>query len=280
MSSITPKKPEISIPWAQQQRLKFIERQLMWGRMFNARMLKDTYNISRHQANKDIKLYTELFPTNVKPYSATDKCHRPSMSFKPELISQEPIEVVREGGFDAIEGASITAIPTISRRVVDGVIPSILSAIELKCDIETIYASSTTPAGKRRRLHPTALIYAVNRLHVRAYCYERDEYRDFVLSRMLTTPKLLSLNEELIEDEGYASFIDINLVANPSLPDIAQDLVSREYQLGTKSFFTVRKCLVNYFLHANALPSSKSQFEEAINTPWVFPVISDYSDFW
>lgn len=274
------KTPESTTPWAQQQRLKFVERQLLWGRMLNARMLMDAYGISRHQANKDIKLYTDLFPSNVNPYSAAEKCHRPSPCFTPELISQDPIEVVRKGGFSAIEGASVIALPTINRRVVDGVIPAILAAIDTQSDIETIYASSTTPVGKRRRLHPTVLIYAANRLHIRAYCYERKGYRDFVLSRMLATPKLLTTEESLGPDEEFEATESINLVVNPELPKMGQDLINREYQLGQHSTFVVRKCLVNYFLQANSLPASKKQVEEAKQFPWAFPVVTDYSDFW
>ncbi len=275
-----PKTHESTIPWAQQQRLKFVERQLLWGRMLNARMLMDAYGISRHQANKDIKLYTDLFPKNVNPYSAAEKCHRPSPCFNPELISQDPIEVVREGGFSVIEGASVVALPTINRRVVNGVIPAILAAIDTQSDIETIYASSTTPVGKRRRLHPTVLVHAANRLHIRAYCYERKGYRDFVLSRMLTTPKLLTIEDSLGPDEEFEATENINLVVNPELPKMGQDLIIREYQLNQHSTFEVRKCLVNYFLQANALPASKKQVEEAKQFPWAFPVVTDYSNFW
>ncbi|EGR0378483.1 WYL domain-containing protein [Vibrio cholerae] len=269
-----------TVPWAQMQRLKFIERQLLWGRGLKTRMLVDSYGISRYQAIKDIKLYIEMHPNNLAPYEPTEKSYRPAYTFTPKLISQDPIEVVRAGGFNCIEGNEVATVPLLHRRIIDGVIPSILAAIDNKSDIETIYASSSTPIGKRRRMHPKVIIYTSNRLHIRAYCYEHKEYRDFVLSRILTKPKHLKPQTLPIDDINYAEKIEIELFVNPALSEEGQGLIRREYGLLENRKVSVRKCLVQYFLQANAIPASKKQLEESESSPWSFPVISNYQDFW
>lgn len=269
-----------SVSWAQKQRLKFIERQLLWGRAFKARMLIDNYGISRHQANKDIKLYIEIFPGNLKPYNPADKSHRPTTGFKPKLISEDPVEVVHAGGFGKIEGTEVGTLSLLHRRIIDGVTPTILASIENKSDIEVVYASSTTPVGRRRRLHPKVMIFAGNRLHIRAYCYENKDYRDFVLSRILTKPKQLKTEILPIDDEDYSLQVEIKLLANPALSKEGRDLIRREYSLIEDTPVLVRKCLMQYFLQANALPASKIQLEESEKNPWSFPVVSNYKDFW
>ncbi|MDE1265809.1 WYL domain-containing protein [Vibrio aestuarianus] len=269
-----------NVPWAQIQRLKFIERQLLWGRALKTRMLVDTYGISRYQAIKDIKLYSEVHSSNVAPYDPAEKSYRPACAFTPKLISQDPIEVIREGGFTCIEGSEVATVPLLHRRVIDGVIPSILAAIDNKSDVEAIYASASTPVGKRRRMHPKVIIYTGNRLHIRAYCFEHEEYRDFVLSRILTKPKHLKPKTLQIDDIDYYEKIEIELFVNPALSEEGQDLIKREYGLLENRTVSVRRCLVQYFLQANALPVSKKQLEESKSSPWSFPVISNYQDFW
>lgn len=268
------------ISWGQMQRLKFIERQILWGRSFNSRMLADSYGISRYQVTKDIKLYTNLCPDNLKPYDPAEKSLRPTNGFKPMLISEDPIEVIRVGGFCEIEGSEVATIPSLNRLVLDGVIPSILSAIDNESDIEAIYASSSSPVGIRRRMHPTTIIFAGNRLHIRAYCYKRDEYRDFVLSRFLTIPRLLDPKKLLPVDDDYNQVVNIELLANPSLSQDGQDLIQREYNLIEHRGVSIRKCLVQYFLRDNALPASENQLNEALSSPWSFPVIANFSNFW
>ncbi|EGQ7896581.1 WYL domain-containing protein [Vibrio parahaemolyticus] len=269
-----------NVPWAQMQRLKYIERQLLWGRGLKTRMLVDTYGISRYQAIKDIKLYSEVYPSNLAPYDPAEKSYRPACAFTPKLISQDPVEVIRAGGFTCIEGSEVATVPLLHRRVIDGVIPSILAAIDHKSDVEAIYASASTPVGKRRRIHPKVIIYTGNRLHIRAYCYEHEEYRDFVLSRILTKPKHLKPKTLQIDDIDYYEKIEIELFVNPALSEEGQDLIKREYGLLENRTVSVRRCLVQYFLQANALPVSKKQLEESKNSPWSFPVISNYQDFW
>jgi hypothetical protein len=269
-----------SLSWAQMQRMKFIERQILWGRGLNARMIMDNYGISRHQANKDIKLYSETYPNNLKPYDPLDKSHRPTNAFKPELISEDPIEVIRAGGFSQLEETAVATLQLLQRRVINGVIPSILAAIDNKSDVEAIYASASTPVGKRRRIHPKVMIYASNRLHVRAYCYENNEYRDFVLSRILTIPKHIKPQIILPEDKNYTDKVEIKLLVNPALSEEGQDLIRREYNLIENKKVLVRECLIQYFLQTNALPTSNKQLEESESSPWSFPVISNYKDFW
>lgn len=261
------------VPWSQVQRLKFIERQLLWGRHLKTRMLTEAYGISRHQAGKDIKLYNILFPENIKPYLHKEKSHKPGALFKPGIITEDTCHVLEAGGFSSISGASIETLPIINRRVIDGVIAILLAAIEFGTDIETLYASASTPIGKKRTLRPLVLIYTANRLHVRAYCHEKCEYRDFVLSRMLTVPKFTDLNVELPNDTDFEETIDINVIANPALDNLAQALIEKEYQLDSRKSFAVKRCLSNYFLRANSLPSSIQQLEEAKITPWAYPVI-------
>ena len=265
---------DIQLPWSQLQRLKFIERQLLWGRQLQTRLMVDAYGISRHQAMKDIKLYCQVFPENVKPYSPADMSYRPSHTFNPGLISEDICHVLDAGGFSSIVGAQVESVPVIHRRVIDGVIASVLSSLEIGADIEILYASSSTPSGARRRLRPSALFFTANRLHIRAFCYKKKDHRDFVLSRMLTLPELKKASEAVPEDASFFRELEVKVIPNPALDDIAQKLIAKEYELENERCFIVKECLVNYFLRANSLPSSLSQLRDAETSPWAYPVVA------
>lgn len=267
-------KIEPQLPWAQLQRLKFIERQLLWGRQLQTKLMVRAYGISRHQAMKDIKLYCQTFPSNVKPYSPVDMSYKPSRSFQPGLISEDVCHVIDAGGFASITGAQVENVPVIHRRVIDGAVAAVLSALEIGADIEVLYASASTPSGAKRRLRPCSLFYTANRLHIRAYCHTKKDHRDFVLSRMLTLPELKSSKEVIPDDESFLRELEVKIIPNPALDAIAQKLITKEYQLEDKGSFTIKECLINYFLKTNSLPSSSSQQRDAELTPWSYPVIA------
>lgn len=266
--------------WSQQQRLHFMERQLLWGRRLTLPMVQEAFDISRIQASRDIKLYRELAPNNVPPYNPADRCYRPSRSFVPLFAVVDPHELLTVIDHPIQNKLALDAVPMLSRRILEGVLPAVLTALEYGTAFEAIYASSSAPIGVKRVLTPSAIVYVDNRLHLRAWCEKRQEYRDFVLSRLLTVPKLLKKEPTSLPiDALWETWLDIKLTPNPNLPIDGQQLIRKEYQLDGSSLVRVRAALVHYFLQVNLLPNSAEQLVQLKSQPWSYPIIvSNWED--
>lgn len=259
--------------WSQQQRLHFMERQLLWGRRLTLSMVQEAFEISRNQASRDIKLYRELAPDNVPVYKPADQCYRPSRSFTPLFAVTEPHELLTIINNQVQNSVALDAVPVLTRHILEGVLPAVLTALEYKTAFEAIYASASNPIGIKRVLVPSAIVYVENRLHLRAWCNQRLEYRDFVLSRILTVPKLLQQKPELPMDSNWETWLDLEIIPNPNLSSDGKQLISKEYELSEFGLIRVRAALVHYFLQSNFLPSSAEQLKQAKKQPWSFPVL-------
>ena len=269
---------ERQISWGHKQRLIYIEQQLLWGRCFKARMLMDTFGVSRHQAAMDIKKYIALFPRNVKPYNPVVKYYEPSDDFAPDLAGVDPDYPLTHGLVDAHDHPPVEICESLRRDLDDKVVLAVLKHIEQQTAFEAIYASASTPIGSKRVLSPTKVIFASGRLHIRAYCHEKDEYRDFALSRFLTTPRLSKINKELPTDNLGDRNVTVKVIVNPNLSEDAQILISKEFASILSEPLRINASLLHYFLQENNLPEDEAGMQKASSTPWSYPVIAELND--
>lgn len=274
-----PKKEE-NISWGVRKRLQFIEFQLLFNREIKSPVIMAEFGTSRQQSSTDLNLYKELHPDNLLPYDPSTKSHKPSPLFTPQYIT-ENLTTDIEVTFNKIaKNTSIETIPSIERIQLKGVLTRIILAIENDECVEVIYKSSSTPYGKKRTIKPMALAYVGNRTHIRAYCFENTQYRDFVLSRFAIIPRRVDIPiDNLPKDLYWEERIEIKLEANPSLDEDGQLLINNEYNLMNAKPVVTRKALFHYFLMHNNLPTCNEDIELAKRSPWAFPVVvSDWKN--
>lgn len=262
--------------WPQLQRLRFIERQLLWEREVTATMLTSAFGMPRPEALASINTYIELAPENVRPYEASDRSYKPTAGFKPKLIPDSAESLFTISRLAAPTNPDFYSVPVLNRSTAPGTLAAILTAIEHRVRFNAVYVSMQNPEGSVRTLTPCAIISASNRLHVRAYCWQRQDYRDFVLNRFRTTPQLVGLDEPdlLPEDTAWEESLEVNLVANTALNSQQQRLIEEDYDLAQLEPFKIRKALIGYFLQANLLPTSQAELDEAKQLPQRFPVLA------
>ncbi|NOH46472.1 WYL domain-containing protein [Vibrio rotiferianus] len=267
----------VDVPWGVQKRLQFIEFHLLFKREINSRTLVMRFGISRQQASGDIKLYKDMYPENLLPYNATNKSYRPSKAFTPHFISESLTPSFNEAFEELSDSKSIETIPTLNRSQTKGFLSKIMLAIESESDIQAIYKSSSHPFGTKRTLKPCGIAYVGNRPHLRAYCYDHNQYRDFVLSRFSFRPEIItsiSSKVELPEDTAWQEVISVVLEANPNLCEDGQYLIVEEYNLEKVSPINIRKSLLHYFFAHNNMPINEEDFTLAKKQPWSFPVLA------
>jgi len=261
--------------WPQLQRLRFIERQLLWEREVTASMLTSAFGILRPEALDSIKTYIELAPENVRPFEPSDRSYKPTAGFKPKLIPDSADSLFTIARLAAPTNPDFHSVPVLNRSTAPGTLAAILTAIEHRVRFEAVYVSMQNPTGTKRTLTPCAIISASNRLHVRAYCWDRQGFRDFVLNRFRTTPQLRMGEPDLLpEDSDWEETLSVRLVANPTLSAEQRALIVDDYDLNSLEPFQIRKALITYFLQANLLPTSASELDEAKQMPQRFPVLA------
>ncbi|MFL1455048.1 hypothetical protein ACJO5Y_11455 [Marinobacter sp. GN3S48] len=277
-------------------RLCYIERQLLWERRLTTTMLMETFGISRPQAQKDIKLYQQLAPKATKPYQLGIPYHQPTESFEPVLLSGEDLQWQSIEDYEPPSAGHATEMPMLKRRHNLRVLARLLSAIEHQRSIEAVIATMSSPKGRGRRLTPTAVAFVNNRYHVRAFCWDHMGYRDFLIGRFMSNPKVVKAPRSVKDwgenapafercngvppevDTEWEQMIELELKPNPHLSDEQQSLIVSDYELdqgGAWKRITLRKPLIGYFLVDNRIPSSKAEYDVAVqDNPKAWPVFA------
>ncbi|MAL98861.1 MAG: hypothetical protein CL583_10490 [Alteromonadaceae bacterium] len=277
-------------------RLCYIERQLLWERRLTTTMLMETFGISRPQAQKDIKLYQQLAPKATKPYQLGIPYHQPTEGFEPVLLSGEDLQWQSIEDYGPPSAGHATEMPMLKRRHNLPVLAQLLSAIEHRRSIEAVITTMSSPKGRGRRLTPTAVAFVNNRYHVRAFCWDHMGYRDFLIGRFMSKPKVVKPPRSVKDwddsapafercngvppevDTEWKQVIELELKPNPHLSDEQQSLIVSDYELdqgGAWKRITLRKPLIGYFLVDNRIPSSKVEYDVAVqDNPKAWPVFA------
>jgi hypothetical protein len=126
---------------------------------------------------------------------------------------------------------------------------SIISkAAKRQTGVRIVYRSMTTPAGSERIIYPHALVRAPRRWHVRAWCDQRGEFRDFTLGRIASAAYVeLPSSHPQAEDAKWNRKLELVIVAHPGLTIEQQELIALEYFPGARAMrLSIRECLAAY----------------------------------
>ena len=246
-----------SLRWGVEQRLEFIEFRLFWEGSINRSDIIDTFSVSVPQASKDLSLYRERAPGNMKydprkkRYAAQPKFTLRYLEPDPDvylsrlrLISEE-LNMSRESWIGMLPEADIAITP---RRDIDiGVLRTLLKAIRERRSVNVLYQSMSPerPDPLWREITPHAFGYDGFRWHTRAYCHLQDQFKDFLLPRILEIGELDSPGKLGDKDDLWYDFFDIEIVAHPGLTESQKLVVGKDYGfIGGKGVVSVRYAML------------------------------------
>lgn len=132
--------------------------------------------------------------------------------------------------------------------------PRVFSRIRLAIDkgkrLKLEYRSMRTPEPHQRTVEPHGLIQAGRRWHMRGYCLETGDFRDFVLGRVVKLSMLDQNSETTVaEDTKWNAVVKVRIQAHPKLTPGQQDLVRSEYFDGTAArVYSCRGALLPYLV--------------------------------
>ena len=227
------------------QRLMHLERCLFWRGELQRADLIDAFGINPIQAAKDFRLYMERYPDNME-YNKSRRRYLPLPGFTPRLI--EPKTLDEFAGIDS-PLVPVAHWPLPSRRATPQVLQAMVAAVRERQQIEVQYQSMTGDKPFWRWLSPYAFASDGERWHVRAYCHTRNEFRDFVLGRILTTRHIKGSEIDPQDDHDWTTIVNVRVTPNPDLAIEKRQAIALEYDLPANSLETtlnLRRAMLFY----------------------------------
>lgn len=259
------------------QRLKALELIALWEGRLVTNHLCDWYGISRQQASADIKHYLAEHNPDALSYNATLKGYEPASSFRPVLSSghindyllllsshgSEPMAQILESH------PNIAAVQLPDRAVQPAVVRNLLLACRNGHSLQIGYASMSQPEPHQRVISPHSLVYTGYRWHARAWCHQREAFRDFVLSRIMGTPVPADLPApDKSADNRWQTQTAFRLIANTMLSPAQRTVIERDFGMDNGHLLlTCRQALVHYTLQRYPAAVTTSEAEQAIRYP-------------
>ncbi|MCC5788409.1 MAG: WYL domain-containing protein [Opitutales bacterium] len=235
--------------WSERQRLAFIERMLFWRGYINRRDVIDYFGISPPQATNDLVHYTTLNPEGCR-YNVRKRRYETTDSMKPCLI-------IPDFGTDTtFLGSQIRPDPDIPfileptlpiRNASIPVARELCQAVHRKQSLEIQYWSVNSGSAVWRRITPRGFAHDGLRWHVRAWCHNNGDFRDFVIGRMKNTRDTeVCLEAERI-DEDWLTEISLHLRPNPKEKANVRKAIAMDYGMrAQKLILRVRRAMLVY----------------------------------
>lgn len=246
-----------AVRWGVAQRFEFIEWRAYWDGRLNRGDLEREFNISTPQASVDLRNYQEAAPGNIE-YNSSEKAYVATGNFSPRFLNLSSerylrqlhslkigVADIRDTWFDALPPLEIA--PNIARGPEAYTLRAILKAIRLRQSIKVNYRSLTN--ARNRIIFPHSLANDGYRWHVRAWCTEREEYRDYVLGRILSVFQPEPFEAQPPEDIEWETFTKLLLVPHPDLSADQKEAIARDYKIDNGELaVNIRVALSFYFI--------------------------------
>lgn len=248
-----------SLKWEQQQRLTLLEATVFWSGELSTSTLMQRFGISRVQASKDLTLYQSLCPGNLR-YDKSLKRYVIDETFKAAFMVGNAAEFlqilkVRPGGRTSALLTLADNLPMVEvlepafRQVDQTVLQTINQAIVSAKAVRVRYQSMSRDEPVEHRLCPHALVFDGMRWHARAFSDSHQEFRDFVLARVLYAEFAGFAEADVSGDVAWQTFVQVKMGAHPGLSDAQKEAVEFDYGMFNGVLeHQVRGALLPYFL--------------------------------
>ncbi|WP_207000034.1 WYL domain-containing protein [Trinickia mobilis] len=275
----TPQRPMIDdLPRPQRERLAHIDFALYFLGELRRLDLAGKFETGPAGATRDIAVYRDYAPENCE-LDPAQKVYRPLPTFKPlfrhssRRVLTALSEGFGEGLGDELEPLVRCDIPSPLSVPDTSIIAPISRAIHRGLAVRLHY-TSVQSGRTEKTLVPIALVDNGIRWHVRAFDREKQEFRDYVLTRM-ENPVVLEdspakRDESAENDPQWSRIIQLDLVPHPTHP--RPELVKMDYGMLDGVFrLKVRAATAGYMLRRWSVDCSPNHELPYIEHPLWLP---------
>lgn len=265
------KKKAIKLSQGQRQRLQFIESRLIWEGSFRRSDVCEAFELTLNHLTREITSYRKAFKDNLV-YDPETRSWRAGSRFVPAYASGGADEYLASLQAYALSGDRMVmattgpplpaqGLPGVAGKVEAATLKEVIGAIRRSGALSVRYQSFSEGDPAERILWPHAMVYALQRWHLRAYDSRRQTFGDFVLARILKARPSSAAADETppaTADEGWQKAVTLDIVPTATLSPSQRAVVAREYGMrrsaGTSVWkATMRRCLAPYFLTEHRL---------------------------
>ena len=217
------------LKYAQRKRLEYLDRLFFWNGAATRASLIHQFGISNAQAALDFRAYLKESEEDALNYDATSRQYLALEGFERltgPAATSELLEI-----FSGASQSNFDALPDLQRsQNVHAFLP-LYQAMRARQSVEVVYQSMKEPEPETRLIAPLRFVSDGVRLHVRAYCFTRKEFRDFVPSRIdleLSFNKLTDA-ENVPHDDEWFTWSILKLRPHERLPNSQKKVVRTEF---------------------------------------------------
>jgi hypothetical protein len=244
--------------WAGRERLLFIERLAWWKGVVNRGDVREVFGISAAQASADLQGYQEMnssalaYNVRAKRYEAGEGMvcvmHEPRLEDAVSIFLGVGTPLLGMVGRPKVT-ATVDFFRPLVREVDAGVQRRVFLALDGGRRLRVKYWSVSSSRGSSREIAPHALAHDGYRWHVRAWCFENEEFRDFVLSRIEGAEWPGDLFTAPVVDMEWERVETVVLQPHSGLDEDQRKTMIRDYGMkGGKLKVKVRAAMKEYFL--------------------------------
>jgi len=263
------------IRWGVARRFEFLEWRAFWLGRVNRGDLEEHFGISKPQASTDLGLYQEVAPGNIE-YDSSEKAYVPSADFQPQFLRLSAdrylmqINAIQNSAVSHVDTwfgslPSVAVVPTVVRSVSPATLRAILRATEKGEEIDILYHSLTSTGW--RGISPHSLAFDGHRWHTRAWCAKRQEFRDFVLTRIQDCGERRATTVNPTDDVEWNTLIDLEVVAHPDQTPAERSAIENDFGMENgRRLIKTRLALAFYLMRrlmldeeSDALPATRKQ---------------------
>lgn len=244
---------------AQRERLIFLDHCLTWRGVANRRDLITRFGISMAQAALDFRVYVKLAQTPPH-YDPVRKTYIAAQGHAPMARSSltEAIEVLVDDNF--------SALPRPERKADPAVVARLYQASRSGKAVHIRYTSMTSGADDGQWIAPIRFMSDGESVHVRAFSFKHDEYRNYLPIRIEpdSTFEQRNLPEILPRDSDWDTRAIILLRPKSGLSRQQASVVRREFGFeGAYLRVQTRKALEFFFDRRWGLDEKGARLERA-----------------
>lgn len=209
---------------AQRERLAYLELRVFFTGELRRADIEKRFGVKPAAASRDISVYRELAPQNLG-YDLSLRCYIAEPNFSP-LFDMRPDRVLTwlaQGFGDGLDLGLPTQTPFEGPQHFFSpnltTLAALTRAICAKKAIAIDYLSVSNGA-KRREVVPVALADNGLRWHLRAYDRSKNQFADFVLTRIRKVTPLdnaSQAHESIASDEQWMQTVTLQLVPHPDM---------------------------------------------------------------
>ncbi|ABB05589.1 helix-turn-helix transcriptional regulator [Burkholderia lata] len=239
------------LPFTVRQRLEHIERCLLWKGELQRADLVDRFGVNPAQAATDFSTYMAVAVGNMD-YNKSRKRYLPTPGFKPRFIQPQSLDEFVPMASSLVR---VEPWPLPQRAASSETLQAVVRAIREKEALEVRYQSMTDPKSSWRWLSPHAFASDGERWHVRAFCHKHEEFRDFVLGRIIATRRTRSTDVVADQDTDWQTFATVIVKPNPQLSEEQCAAIAAEYNMprSQKMELRLRRSML-FYLEARFMP--------------------------